>query len=95
MGITIADLYFKEIKEVSVANGYKTVSIKSKLIIRLSTQKQRSRRHVKRTAQLVVCFVYHKKAGLKKHQNDRFPLQLMFYCARRKLFNPTHYLQKA
>jgi len=39
MGKTIADLYFKEIKEASLANVYKTVSIKPKLIIRSSTQK--------------------------------------------------------
>ncbi len=39
MGQTIAELYFEEIKEVSVSAAYKTVSIKPELIIRSSTQK--------------------------------------------------------
>ena len=39
MGETIAELYFEEIKEVSGSTAYKTVSIKPKLIIRSSTQK--------------------------------------------------------
>ncbi|RYY30439.1 MAG: LacI family transcriptional regulator [Sphingobacteriaceae bacterium] len=39
MGKAIADLYFQEVKEASANKVYKTVSIKPKLIIRSSTQK--------------------------------------------------------
>ncbi|MGI4749821.1 MAG: LacI family DNA-binding transcriptional regulator [Janthinobacterium lividum] len=41
MGKAIADLYFQEIKEAPASNVYKTVSIKPKLIVRLSTQKNK------------------------------------------------------
>ncbi len=40
MGIAIADLYFQEVKEASGTNVFKTVSIKPKLIVRMSTLKK-------------------------------------------------------